>query len=77
MFIVDPDIDVFSDAQMDWALATRFQPDRDLVLMSGMRTLPLDPSLQWHPHRRQSRLRLTLPFGNLNRMEAGSGAAGL
>src|SRR5262249_10152746 len=24
---------------------TRFQPDRDLVVASGMRTLPLDPSL--------------------------------
>jgi UbiD family decarboxylase len=45
VFVVDPDIDVFSDAQMDWALATRFQPDRDLVVQSGMRTLPLDPSL--------------------------------
>jgi 3-polyprenyl-4-hydroxybenzoate decarboxylase len=26
-------------------MATRFQPDRDLIVMSGMRTLPLDPSL--------------------------------
>ena len=45
VFVVDPDIDIFSDEQMDWALATRFQPDRDLMVMSGMRTLPLDPSL--------------------------------
>ena len=45
VFVVDPDIDIFSDEQMDWALATRFQPDRDLVVIDGMRTLPLDPSL--------------------------------
>ena len=45
VFVVDPDIDIFNDAEMDWALATRFQPDRDLVVESGMRTLPLDPSL--------------------------------
>ena len=32
VFVVDPDIDIFSDEQMDWALATRFQPDRDLVV---------------------------------------------
>ena len=32
VFVVDPDIDIFSDAQMDWALATRFQPDRDLIV---------------------------------------------
>ena len=45
VFVVDDDIDIFDDHQMDWALATRFQPDRDLVIQSGMRTLPLDPSL--------------------------------
>jgi 3-polyprenyl-4-hydroxybenzoate decarboxylase len=44
VFVVDPDIDVFSDEQVDWALATRFQADRDLVVASGMRTLPLDQS---------------------------------
>jgi 2,5-furandicarboxylate decarboxylase 1 len=32
VFVVDPDIDVFSDEQMDWALATRFQPDRDVIV---------------------------------------------
>ena len=45
VFVVDPDIDIFSDAQMDWALATRFQPDRDLIVEGGLRTLPLDPSI--------------------------------
>ena len=45
VFVVDPDVDVFSDEQMEWALGTRFQPHRDLVVASGFRTLPLDPSL--------------------------------
>ncbi len=45
VFVVDDDIDIFDDAQMEWAMATRFQPDRDLVVQGGMRTLPLDPSL--------------------------------
>jgi 2,5-furandicarboxylate decarboxylase 1 len=45
VFVVDPDIDIFSDEQMEWALATRFQPDRDFVCASGFRTIPLDPSL--------------------------------
>ena len=58
VFVVDPDIDIFSDEQMDWALATRFQADRDLSWSSGLRTLPLDPSLDArHAHRRQGRLR--------------------
>jgi UbiD family decarboxylase len=46
VFVVDPDVDVFSDAQLEWALATRFQADRDLVVAGGMRTVPLDPSLR-------------------------------
>ena len=45
VFVVDPDVDIYSDEQMDWAMATRFQADRDLVMMGGMRALPLDPSL--------------------------------
>lgn len=45
VFVFDPDIDIFSDMQCDWALATRMQADRDIVVQSGMRTLPLDPSL--------------------------------
>ena len=48
VFVVDPDIDIFSDEQMEWALATRFQPDRDFVVASAFRTIPLDPSLESH-----------------------------
>ncbi len=70
VFVVDPDIDVFSDAQMDWALATRFQPDRDLVLMSGMRSLPLDPSLNGGRIGAKAGFDLTWPFGTGNRLEA-------
>ena len=36
VFVVDDDIDVFSDEQIDWALATRFQADRDFVVASGL-----------------------------------------
>lgn len=70
VFVVDPDVDVFSDAQMDWALATRFQPDRDLVVMSGMRTLPLDPSLTGGRTGAKAGFDLTWPFGTGNRLEA-------
>jgi UbiD family decarboxylase len=45
VFVVDPDVDIFSDEQVEWALATRFQADRDLVVQSGFRSVPLDPSL--------------------------------
>jgi 2,5-furandicarboxylate decarboxylase 1 len=70
VFVVDPDIDIFSDEQMDWAMATRFQPDRDLIVMSGLRTLPLDPSLP--PGSRvgaKAGYDLTWPFGQGARLE--------
>ena len=70
VFVVDPDIDVTSDQQMDWALATRFQPDRDLVVMSGMRTLPLDPSLGASRVGAKAGFDLTWPFGTATRIEA-------
>jgi len=70
VFVVDPDIDVASDEQMDWALATRFQPDRDLVIMSGMRTLPLDPSLTTGRTGAKAGYDLTWPFGSAGRLES-------
>lgn len=62
VFVVDPDIDVFSDAQMDWALATRFQADRDLVVESGFRAMPLDPSLQGSSTWAKAGFDLTVPL---------------
>src|SRR5229473_2188869 len=69
VFVVDPDIDVTSDEQMDWAMATRFQPDRDLVVLSGMRTLPLDPSITGGRVGSKAGFDLTWPFGTGNRLE--------
>ena len=69
VFVVDPDIDIFSDEQMDWALATRFQPDRDLVVAAGMRTLPLDPSLTGSRVGAKAGFDLTWPFGTATRIE--------
>jgi UbiD family decarboxylase len=63
VFVVDPDIDVFSDTQIDWALATRFQADRDLVIQTDMRTLPLDPSLGGSRVGAKAGFDLTVAFG--------------
>jgi 3-polyprenyl-4-hydroxybenzoate decarboxylase len=69
VFVVDPDIDVFSDEQMEWALATRFQPHRDLVIESGFRTLPLDPSLGDAATGAKAGYDLTLAFGVGRKLE--------
>ncbi|WP_375779396.1 UbiD family decarboxylase [Bradyrhizobium sp. ma5] len=63
VFIVDEDVNIFSDEQMDWALATRFQADRDLVIASGFRTIPLDPSLLGSNMGAKAGFDLTFPMG--------------
>jgi 2,5-furandicarboxylate decarboxylase 1 len=63
VFVVDPDVDIFSDDQMEWALGTRFQPARDLVVEEGFRTLPLDPSLQGSKTGSKAGYDLTFPLG--------------
>jgi len=42
--VVDDDIDIFDDTQVEWALATRFQADRDMVVIEKARGSTLDPS---------------------------------
>jgi UbiD family decarboxylase len=69
VFVVDPDVDIFSDEQMDWALATRFQADRDLMIMDGMRTVPIDPSLMGARTGAKLGFDLTWPPGAANKLE--------
>lgn len=69
VFVTDADIDIFSDSQLDWALATRFQADRDLVVASGFRAVPLDPSLQGERAGAKAGFDLTIPFGKLGAQE--------
>lgn len=65
-FVVDDDVDVFDEEQMDWALGTRFQADRDLVVASGFRAVPLDPSLDGSRVGAKAGFDLTKPFGGGN-----------
>lgn len=43
-FVVDDDVDIFDDRDVLWALATRFQADRDIITIPGMLASGLDPS---------------------------------
>jgi 2,5-furandicarboxylate decarboxylase 1 len=69
VFVVDDDLDIFSDQQMDWALATRFQPSRDLTINAGFRVLPLDPSLSGESVGSKAGFDLTWPFGAHDKLE--------
>jgi 2,5-furandicarboxylate decarboxylase 1 len=42
--VVDEDVDIFDMEQVEWAIATRFQGDRDLLVVPQVRVSPLDPS---------------------------------
>ncbi|HYB20093.1 MAG TPA: UbiD family decarboxylase [Thermodesulfobacteriota bacterium] len=42
--VVDDDVDVFNEAEVLWALSTRFQADQDLVMIPGTMGVILDPS---------------------------------
>jgi 2,5-furandicarboxylate decarboxylase 1 len=43
--VVDDDIDVFDPTEVEWAIATRVQGDRDVMIVTNARAKPLDPSL--------------------------------
>jgi 2,5-furandicarboxylate decarboxylase 1 len=42
--IVDMDVDIDDPHEIEWAIATRFQADRDLLVVSGAQGSKLDPS---------------------------------
>jgi 2,5-furandicarboxylate decarboxylase 1 len=43
--VTDDDIDVFDGVDVEWAIATRVQADRDVIIVPNARSKPLDPSL--------------------------------
>ena len=42
--VVDQDVDIDQPHEIEWAIATRFQADRDLIVVSGAQGSKLDPS---------------------------------
>lgn len=48
--IVDDDIDIYSPASVEWAIATRVQADKDVVILKGQKGSSLDPSADAHTY---------------------------
>ncbi|WCK52567.1 UbiD family decarboxylase [Aneurinibacillus sp. Ricciae_BoGa-3] len=42
--VVDEEVDIFNMEEVEWAIATRFQADKDLVVVQGAQGSKLDPS---------------------------------
>ena len=43
VFVVDEDVDIFDEKEVLWAFATRAHLDKDLVLMDGIPSTPMNP----------------------------------
>lgn len=44
IIVTDPDIDVHNSAEVEWAMAFRTNPAKDLIIVGGVPSAPLDPS---------------------------------
>src|SRR5262249_16437848 len=63
VIVVDDDVDVFDEADVLWAVATRVQADRDLVVISGSLGAMLDPSADDRGVTAKLGIDATRPFG--------------
>jgi len=65
--VVDSDIDLYSPTDVEWAIATRFQADRDLLILSDQDGSSLDPSATRIPGRKSRTAKMgldaTAPLG--------------
>jgi 2,5-furandicarboxylate decarboxylase 1 len=50
VFVVDGDIDIYNPLEVEWALATRFQGDTDLIVKAREQGSSLDPSSESGTH---------------------------
>ena len=77
VLIVDSDIDIYDPSALEWAAATRFQADRDLVVLSGQPGSSLDPSSLHRPGHKSRTAKMGLdatipwlkPTGELRTVE--------
>ena len=50
VFVVDADIDIYNPLEVEWAMATRFQADRDMIVLERSPGSSLDPSASAGSH---------------------------
>ncbi len=77
VFLVDEDVDPFDIKDVMWAMTTRFQADKDIVMIPGVQCHPLDPSNNpaYHPDIRATGVACkaifdcTVPYDQKDRFE--------
>ena len=65
--VVDTDVDIHNSADIEWAIATRFQADRDLTIFEDQPSSSLDPSARQAPGQKARTTKMgldaTVPWG--------------
>jgi UbiD family decarboxylase len=65
--VVDTDVDPYDPAEVEWAIATRFQADRDLMVLADQPGSSLDPSGIHEPGKKSLTAKMgmdaTIPWG--------------
>jgi UbiD family decarboxylase len=58
--VVDDDVDIFDPHEVEWAIATRFQADRDLLVFTDQPSSSLDPSAHHVPGQKSRTTKMGL-----------------
>jgi len=69
VFVVDEDVDIFSDEEMEWAMSTRFRADRDLVVAQDFPAFYADPMADQKGMVAKMGFDLTTPYGRPDSIE--------
>jgi UbiD family decarboxylase len=71
VIVVDTDVNIFDSADVEWAIATRFQADHDLVVLADQPSSSLDPSATKVPGHKTRTAKMgldaTAPLGEARR----------
>jgi UbiD family decarboxylase len=69
--VVDTDVDLYDSGEVEWAIATRFQADQDLVVLTDQPSSSLDPSAWLVPGQKARTAKMgldaTCPLGPARR----------
>jgi UbiD family decarboxylase len=69
--VVDTDVNLYDSAEVEWAIATRFQADRDLTILTDQPSSSLDPSATHVPGQKTCTAKMgldaTAPLGEKRR----------
>jgi 3-polyprenyl-4-hydroxybenzoate decarboxylase len=63
IYVFDDDIDIHNEKQVEWAIGTRFQADRRMMILEGMMGMTMDPSLEGRRTGAKAGFDCTRPFG--------------